>query len=516
MTQADRRLYLIRSLIQERTEYGGLQIPRDAAGQRQLLRGLMNVRAPMAASEEFLAVQDDYLRQELAEAGVTDADDLRPISGGLYLWQGDITRLRCGAIVNAANSGMTGCYIPCHACIDNCIHTNAGVQLRLDCARLMAEQGHEEPAGKAKITRAYDLPCDYVIHTVGPIVEGRVTRADRRLLASCYRSCLELAEQNAMKSIAFCCISTGVFHFPNEQAAEIAVETVWQYQIRTERSMRDYSAKLEQLRTALRDADAVVVGAGSGLSTAAGFTYSGERFDRYFSDFAAKYGFRDMYSGGFYPFPDKEEFWAYWSRYILINRYQDAPQPVYDALLALLAGKDYFVITTNVDHCFQKAGFDKKRLFYTQGDYGLFQCSLPRCQETFDNETVIRQMVERQENMRVPTELLPRCPHCGRPLTMNLRCDDTFVQDEGWYAAAERYENFLRTREGQKILFLELGVGYNTPVIIKYPFWQMTAKNPQATYACVNQGGAVTMRGLEERSILIDADIGRALEQLKR
>ena len=280
--------------------------------------------------------------------------------------------------------------------------------------------------------------------------------------------------------------------------------------------MRDYSAKLEQLRTVLRDADAVVVGAGSGLSTAAGFTYSGERFDRYFSDFAAKYGFRDMYSGGFYPFPDKEEFWAYWSRYILINRYQDAPQPVYDALLALLAGKDYFVITTNVDHCFQKAGFDKKRLFYTQGDYGLFQCSLPCCQETFDNETVIRQMVERQENMRVPTELLPRCPHCGRPLTMNLRCDDTFVQDEGWYAAAERYENFLRTREGQKILFLELGVGYNTPAIIKYPFWQMTAKNPQATYACVNQGGAVTMRGLEERSILIDADIGRALEQLKR
>ena len=280
--------------------------------------------------------------------------------------------------------------------------------------------------------------------------------------------------------------------------------------------MRDYSAKLEQLRTALRDADAVVVGAGSGLSTAAGFTYSGERFDRYFSDFAAKYGFRDMYSGGFYPFPDKEEFWAYWSRYILINRYQDAPQPVYDALLALLADKDYFVITTNVDHCFQKAGFDKKRLFYTQGDYGLFQCSLPCCQETFDNETVIRQMVERQENMRVPTELLPRCPHCGSPMTMNLRCDDTFVQDEGWYAAAERYENFLRTREGQKILFLELGVGYNTPAIIKYPFWQMTAKNPQATYACVNQGGAVTMRGLEERSILIDADIGRALEQLKR
>ena len=238
MTQAERRLYLIRSLIQERTEYGGLQIPQDAAGQRQLLRGLMNVRAPMAAGKEFLAVQDDYLRQELTEAGVTDADDLRPVSGGLYLWQGDITHLRCGAIVNAANSGMTGCYIPCHACIDNCIHTYAGVQLRLDCARLMAEQGHEEPAGQAKITKAYDLPCDYVIHTVGPIVEGRVTREDRRLLASCYRSCLELAEKNAVKSIAFCCISTGVFHFPNEQAAEIAVETVRQYQARSGSEMK--------------------------------------------------------------------------------------------------------------------------------------------------------------------------------------------------------------------------------------------------------------------------------------
>ena len=285
--------------------------------------------------------------------------------------------------------------------------------------------------------------------------------------------------------------------------------------MRTEKSMRDYSAKLERLRTALRDADAVVVGAGAGLSTAAGFTYSGERFERHFSDFAARYGFQDMYSGGFYPFPTKEEFWAYWSRYILVNRYQDAPGPVYDELLALLADKDYFVITTNVDHCFQKAGFDKKRLFYTQGDYGLFQCSRPCCRETFDNETVIRQMVERQENMRVPTELIPRCPHCGSPMTMNLRCDDTFVQDEGWYAAAERYENFLRTRKEQKLLFWELGVGYNTPVIIKYSFWQMTAKNPQATYACVNLGQAAAMRGLEECAILIDGDIGAVAHALR-
>ena len=271
---------------------------------------------------------------------------------------------------------------------------------------------------------------------------------------------------------------------------------------------------MERLKAALQDCDAVVIGAGSGLSTAAGFTYTGERFEQHFSDFAQKYGIQDMYSGGFYPFPTQEAFWAYWSRYIYINRYQDAPKPVYDDLLKLVQDKDYFVITTNVDHCFQKAGFDKKRLFYTQGDYGLFQCSEPCCQETFDNEAVIREMVKRQENMKIPTELLLTCPHCGKPLTMNLRCDDTFVEDEGWHRAAERYENFLRTRAGQKILFLEFGVGYNTPVIIKYPFWQMTAKNPKAIYACINQGQAVCPQEIERQSICINADIGQVLQSL--
>ena len=233
MTQAERRLFLIRSLMQENTEYQALRIPQDADGQKTLLRSLMNVRAPKAADTAFLTVQDAYLRQELAEHGVTSLADLRPICGDLYLWQGDITRLRCGAIVNAANSGMTGCYIPCHACIDNCIHTYAGIQLRLDCAAMMAEQGYAEPTGRAKLTKAYNLPCDYVLHTVGPIVEGRVTAEDERLLASCYRSCLALAEQNGVESIAFCCISTGVFHFPNGRAAEIAVETVQKYKAET-------------------------------------------------------------------------------------------------------------------------------------------------------------------------------------------------------------------------------------------------------------------------------------------
>ena len=279
----------------------------------------------------------------------------------------------------------------------------------------------------------------------------------------------------------------------------------------TKPSTKSCSAQIERLKAALQDCDAVVIGAGSELSVAAGFTYTGERFEKYFSDFAAKYGIRDMYSGGFYPFATPEEHWAYWSRYIYINRYMDVPKPVYDDLLKLVADKDYFVITTNVDHCFQKAGFDKKRLFYTQGDYGLFQCSEPCCQETFENEAMIREMVKRQENMKIPTELLPACPYCGKPLTMNLRADDKFVEDEGWHRAAERYENFLRTRNGQKVLFLELGVGYNTPVIIKYPFWQMTARNPDATYVCINQGQATCPQEIEQQSICINADLGTVL-----
>ena len=279
--------------------------------------------------------------------------------------------------------------------------------------------------------------------------------------------------------------------------------------------MPGFSEMLERLKKALDQADAVVIGAGAGLSTSAGFTYSGTRFEQYFSDFAAKYGFSDMYTGGFFPYPTKEEFWAYWSRYIWVNRYMDAPKPVYENLLKLVRDKDYFVITTNVDHCFQKAGFDKKRLLYTQGDYGLFQCSEPCCQETWDNEAIVREIVDRQKDMRVPTELIPVCPHCGKPLTMNLRSDDKFVEDEGWHAAAERYENFLRTREGQKILFLELGVGYNTPGIIKYPFWQMTYENPNAVYACINQGQAASPREIADRSICVDRDIGKTILELK-
>ena len=238
MTQAERRLYLIRSLLNEKPEYKNIAVPSGADGQRQLLRSLMNVRMPKAIDGDFLKIQDEYLQEELEQAGITGFSDLTPIDGDLYLWQGDITKLKCGAIVNAANSGMTGCYVPCHACIDNCIHSFAGIQLRLECAKLMKEQGFEEPTGQAKITKAYNLPCGYVIHTVGPIVNGKVTAKDEQLLASCYRSCLELTERNGIDSIAFCCISTGVFHFPNERAAEIAVHTVRQYKAETGSEMK--------------------------------------------------------------------------------------------------------------------------------------------------------------------------------------------------------------------------------------------------------------------------------------
>ena len=229
MNQSETRQFLIRSLLKERPEYRDMGIPADINSQRQLLRGLMNIRAPRRADTAFLKMQDAYLQDETAAKGITDIADLTPIQSGLYLWQGDITTLKCDAIVNAANSGMTGCYIPNHRCIDNAIHTFAGVELRLACAELMARQGHPEPTGRTKITPAFNLPCKYVLHTVGPIIDGRVTQRDRDLLASCYRSCLELAAENGLESVAFCCISTGEFHFPNEQAAQIAVETVKQF-----------------------------------------------------------------------------------------------------------------------------------------------------------------------------------------------------------------------------------------------------------------------------------------------
>lgn len=294
--------------------------------------------------------------------------------------------------------------------------------------------------------------------------------------------------------------------------------------------MKDNS--IFNLAEAITCADAVVIGGGAGLSASAGFDYSGERFTLYFSDFAEKYGFRDMYSGGFYPYDSLEEHFAYWSRYIHINRYQNPPKPVYRDLLRIAQGKDYFVLTTNVDHQFQRAGFDKKRLFYTQGDYGRFQCSTPCHQKTYGNADTISKMVEAQgykidENslltlpegvtpaMAVPSDLIPHCPKCGKPMTMNLRADHTFVEDAGWHRAAGCYSDFLRHHQRLHVLYLELGEGMNTPGIIKYPFWKMTQANPRATYACVNTQEAYAPAEIARQSICIAGDIGITLKHIQ-
>lgn len=293
--------------------------------------------------------------------------------------------------------------------------------------------------------------------------------------------------------------------------------------------------EIAKLREILDSAECVVIGAGAGLSASAGFSYSGERFKKYFSDFEAKYHFHDMYSGGFADFSSLEENWAYWSRFIYINRYLDAPLPVYEKLLELVRGKDYFAITTNVDHCFQKAGFDKKRLFYTQGDYGLFQCCVPCHKKTYDNEDLVRKMLvsqgfgfEEKENgkngglifpenplkMEIPSELVPHCPICGKPMSMNLRCDGTFVEDDGWHEAAKRYQDFLEKHKNARILFLELGVGGNTPGIIKYPFWNLVHQNKNTFYASLNMEKEEIPIEIKARSVLIKGDIFRTIGNL--
>lgn len=280
-------------------------------------------------------------------------------------------------------------------------------------------------------------------------------------------------------------------------------------------STESYSEQIDRLKNELENAEAIIIGAGAGMSASAGFAYDGERFEKHFADFRQKYGITDMYSGGFYPYNSLEEYWAWWSRHIWVNRYDIAAGKPYMDLLNIVEDKDYFVLTTNVDHQFQLAGFDKKRLFYTQGDYGLWQCSKACHDKTYDNEETVRKMVSEQKDLKIPTDLIPKCPVCGAPMTMNLRCDNFFVQDEGWYAAASRYEDFIRRHKGMHILFLELGVGANTPAIIKYPFWQMTAQNRHAVYACINYGEAITSKEIKEQSICINKDIGAVLENLE-
>lgn len=280
------------------------------------------------------------------------------------------------------------------------------------------------------------------------------------------------------------------------------------------KSTNNYWDNIQKLKNTIENANVIIIGAGAGLSISTGLEYGGKRFYNNFSDFADKYGLQDMYSAGFYPFETLEEYWAYWSRHIMLNRYQTNIGKSYTELFSLMKEKDYFILTTNVDHCFQKAGFDKNRLFYTQGDYGLWQCSKACHQKTYDNEKQVREMVAEQKNMKIPEALVPYCPHCGAPMTMNLRIDGTFVQDEGWYHAFNRYNDFLKKHENLKVLYLELGVGSNTPVIIKYPFWNMTSKNKNAVYACVNYQEAFCPPQIEKQSICIQEDIRKVIQNL--
>ena len=322
------------------------------------------------------------------------------------------------------------------------------------------------------------------------------------------------------------------FHDGYRDTIQSGYNAVRNYDLQLSRGLGTFDEQIGRLRTEIDTADAIVIGAGAGLSTSAGFIYSGERFDLWFHDFAQKYGFRDMYGGGFTDFGSDEVFWAYWARYIYINRYLDAPRPVYNDLLKLVKDKDFFVITTNVDHQFQRAGFDKSRLFYTQGDFGLFQSTNPSIRETFDNESWVMKAMEAQGFVRdkdgifrepedgkvlmsIPSDLVPTCPVDGSKVVMNLRSDDSFVEDEGWRRASEAYSDYLYEHRNLHVLYLELGVGSNTPVIIKYPFWQMTASNPKAVYACINYGEAYSIRQIEKQSICIDGDIGIVLKKMR-
>ncbi len=571
MTQSERRRFLIDALLKEQQKYSGFSavsgnsdedISNDKDGQKRLLRSLMNIRMPHEADAEFIKIQDEYLRQANEEKGVVTLNDIDEVSEDIYVWKGDITRLKAGAIVNAANSGMTGCYQPCHNCIDNCIHTYAGVQLRYKCNQIMRAQGHEEPTGQAKITPAYNLPCDYVIHTVGPIVQGRLTEKHKKQLESCYRSCLEIADKNNVDSIAFCCISTGVFMFPNDKAAEIAVKTVKSYKEETgsrikvifnvfkdedeeiymkllKKSKRkitfesflcgmpakdyvyqneDYDTQIKKAAKLLNDADYVLIGAGAGLSTAAGAKYGGRFFEENFSEFQEKYGkgryMQDMYSAGFYPYPDEESYWGYWSKQAMLGGIELDVTPLHRTILDALADKNIFVLSTNADAQFVKAGLPEEKIFCTQGDYFHIQCRKGCHNKTYNAVKMFKQMDQARKDCKVPSYMVPKCPVCGGAMDMNLRKDNYFVQDEEWYKAEQRFSDFLTEATDKKLVLLELGVGFNTPMIIKYPFHNLTKLNKSVNYICINLDEEPVPADISEHSLMITGDISAVLQDI--
>lgn len=571
MTQSERRRFLIDALLKEQQKYSGFSavsgnsdadIPADKDRQKSLLRSLMNIRMPHEADAQFIKIQDEYLRQANKEKGVVTLNDIDEVSEDIYVWKGDITRLKAGAIVNAANSGMTGCYQPCHNCIDNCIHTYAGVQLRYKCNQIMRAQGHEEPTGQAKITPAYNLPCDYVIHTVGPIVQGRLTEKHKKQLESCYKNCLETADKNNINSIAFCCISTGVFMFPNDKAARIAVKTVKKYKEETDSRIkvifnvfkdedeaiymkllkkqkrkitfdsflcgvpaRDYiyqdeayDVQIKRAAKMLNEADYVLVGAGAGMSSAAGAKYGGSFFEENFAEFQEKYGkgqyMQDMYSAGFYPYPDEESYWGYWSKQALLGGIDLDVTPLHKTLLNALDDKKIFVLSTNADAQFVKAGLSEDKIFCTQGDYFHIQCQRGCHNKIYNAVKMFKQMNQARKDCKVPSYMVPKCPVCGGAMDMNLRKDSFFVQDEEWYKAEQRFSDFLAEAIDKKLVLFELGVGFNTPMIIKYPFHNLTKLNKSVNYICINLDEEPVPADISERSLMITGDIAKVLQDI--
>ncbi len=576
MNQSERRIFLIEALLKEQQKYSGgsiyseysdTNIPADKNEQKRLLRSLMNIRMPHEADREFIKIQDEYLKAANEEKGVVTLDDIEEIEEDIYVWKGDITRLKAGAIVNAANSGMTGCYQPCHNCIDNCIHTYAGVQLRYKCAQIMRGQGYEEPTGQAKITPAYNLPCDYVIHTVGPIVRGRLTQKHIKQLASCYRSCLEIADKNNVNSIAFCCISTGVFMFPNDKAADTAVKTVKDYKAETGSKIKvifnvfkdddeeiymkllrlpkrkterrkitfesflsgmpakdyiyqdePYEMQIEKAAKLLKDADYVLIGAGAGMSTAAGAQYGGKFFEKNFGEFQEKYGkgqyMQDMYSAGFYPYPDEESYWGYWSKQAMLGGIELDVTPLHKILLNTLSDKKIFVLSTNADAQFVKAGLPEDKIFCTQGDYFHIQCKMGCHNKIYDAVKMFRQMNQARKDCKVPSYMVPKCPVCGGAMDMNLRKDGYFVQDEEWYKAEQRFSDFLTEAMDKKLVLLELGVGFNTPMIIKFPFEKLVREHENIKLIRLNLEQAVVPEDISDRAVSINADMSESIRDI--
>lgn len=563
MTHEEQRVWLIKQLQKEKSELSVYEIPEDEQKQKNLLRALMNIWMPEKLDEEFLKIQDEYLKEESERAGIVDLADLEPLpcDDRLYLWKGDMTTLRVDAITNPANSALLGCFRILHNCADNCIHSKAGLELRYHCNKIMRAQGHEEPTGRAKITPGYNLPCKYVLHTVGPIVQEKLQRKHEELLASCYRSCLELAEEYEVKSIAFCCISTGVFMFPNERAAEIAVDTVRKYLEETGSRMKvvfnvfkeedyeiysrilmkkitfesflngtpatdyihqntPYQQQIREAAAMLREAEYVLVGAGAGLSTAAGAEYGGTFFEKNFREFQEKYGkgpyMQDMYSAGFYPYPDEESYWGYWSKQALLGGVNLDVTPLYKQLLAMLGNKNVFVLSTNVDGQFEKAGLSREHIFCTQGDYFHIQCQRGCHAKTYHAVKLFQQMDQARRDCKVPRYMVPKCPVCGGPMDMNLRKDQYFVQDEEWFAAEARFSDFLTRAVSGKLVLLELGVGFNTPTIIRFPFEKLVREHRNIKLIRLNLDQAVVPESFGAKTVGINADMAESIRDMAK